>query len=115
VGGEQHVREVPDAVDDDAIDVDNIELEQEHQQEHVDVASRRPEIPEQLKMSTNDGEFESYYVQLMTAEFGEDLDKLRQSNDFQPRSLPLLINALKEGKNMFDANQRKAVLEGQTK
>jgi ribosome assembly protein 3 len=49
---------------------------------------------------------------LVASEFGEDLDAIRQSKDFDGRSLAILINALKNGSNIFDAEQRRILLEG---
>ncbi|ANB11663.1 hypothetical protein AWJ20_4484 [Sugiyamaella lignohabitans] len=72
--------------------------------------AERPVIPDPLKTSASKSEFEDYYVQMMTEKFGDDLNKLRQSNDFQPKSLFMLINALKEGVNIFDADQQKIIL-----
>ncbi|ODQ67118.1 hypothetical protein NADFUDRAFT_49560 [Nadsonia fulvescens var. elongata DSM 6958] len=69
-------------------------------------------IPAELKSfdNVNKEKFESYYLGLMTTKFGDDLVKLRESKDFQPKSLPLLINALKEGVNIFDDAQQKLIL-----
>lgn len=57
--------------------------------------------------------FTEHYLGLVTGRgsFGDDLDQLRASNDFGgAASMPLLIAALKEGVNMFDAEQRNLIL-----
>lgn len=61
--------------------------------------------------------FTEYYLGLMTGgSFGDDLNKARQSNDFNNKtSMPLLIAALKEGVNMFDKEQRDLILSAQNK
>lgn len=74
----------------------------------------KPVFPPQLQMSSNttDDEFNKFYMQLLTSEFAQDLDLLRASNDFGQPSLPLLIDALKQGVNIFDPDQRKLLLNG---
>ncbi|KAI9822334.1 MAG: Adenosine 5'-monophosphoramidase [Pycnora praestabilis] len=41
--------------------------------------------------------FESWYLRKATAEFSEDLNKIRSADDFDDSSLPILIHALKQG------------------
>lgn len=55
-------------------------------------------------------EFTSYYLQRATKEFAEDLDKIRNADDFRNDAVPMLINALSQGTAMFSAaDQRKIV------
>lgn len=55
-------------------------------------------------------EFTSYYLQRATKEFAEDLDKIRNADDFRSDALPMLINALSQGTALFSpADQRKIV------
>lgn len=63
-------------------------------------------------ITDNKAAFTEYYLGLMTGgNFGEDLNKIRESNDFNNQtSMPLLIAALKEGVNMFDKEQRDLIL-----
>lgn len=61
----------------------------------------------------NKEEFMEYYLGLMTGgSFGDDINKVRESNDFGDgkTSMPLLISALKIGYNMFDEDQRHLLL-----
>jgi ribosome assembly protein 3 len=52
-------------------------------------------------------------MQRVTSEFSEDLDKLRQADDFKNDALPLLINALQQGTSLFGAeDKRRIVLAG---
>lgn len=69
----------------------------------------------------SDGEvsaaFTSYYLQRATQEFSEDLDKIRNADDFRNDAIPILINALSQGTSMFSpADQRRiAAVEGSVK
>ena len=49
-------------------------------------------------------------MRLITEEFGDDLNAVRQAKDFGDRSLPLLVRALKQGINIFDAGEKRAVV-----
>ena len=53
--------------------------------------------------------FDDFYLKQATMEFANDLDKLRSAPDFNERSLPLLIEALKQGKACFGMEERSKV------
>ncbi|KAJ4388011.1 hypothetical protein N0V93_008614 [Gnomoniopsis smithogilvyi] len=54
--------------------------------------------------------FTSFYLQRATQEFSEDLDKIRNADDFRTDAIPVLINALSQGTSMFSlADQRRIV------
>lgn len=54
--------------------------------------------------------FTSYYLQQATKEFAEDLDKIRNADDFKNDAIPILINALSQGTALFSsADQRRIV------
>ncbi|MCJ1224113.1 hypothetical protein MMC12_000756 [Toensbergia leucococca] len=55
-------------------------------------------------------DFESFYLQKVTAEFADDLDRVRNAEDFRDKSLPLLINALKQGASIFSEEERRKVM-----
>lgn len=84
--------------------------------ESPDQMDNQPHDPKQsipmelLNHSLDDQQFEQFYLQQVTQEFGDDLDKLRQSKDFNDNSLVLLIDALKQGVNIFDEEQRAVIL-----
>lgn len=61
--------------------------------------------------------FTSYYLQQATQEFAEDLDKIRNADDFKNDAIPILINALSQGTTLFSsADQRRIVTaEGSVK
>lgn len=50
--------------------------------------------------------FSSFYLRKVTAELADDLDKVRQSSDFNDRSLPMLVHALKQGESIFGKRLR---------
>ena len=52
-------------------------------------------------------------MQRATAEFAEDLDKIRGADDFKDDALQLLIGALQQGTDGFSIEeQRKVVMDG---
>lgn len=61
--------------------------------------------------------FTSFYLQRATKEFAEDLDKIRNADDFRSEAIPTLVNALSQGTAMFSpADQRRIVTaEGSVK
>lgn len=59
--------------------------------------------------------FTSYYLQRATKEFAEDLDKIRNADDFRNDAVPILINALSQGTSMFSpVDQRRIVSTDET-
>lgn len=57
-------------------------------------------------------DFESYYMKLVTAEFADDLDKLRNAPDFSEQSVPILIRALRQGSKGFSEEEKEIVMKG---
>lgn len=55
--------------------------------------------------------FEEYYMRLITEEFGDDLNNVREAKDFGDNSLPMLIRALRQGVNIFDSGEKRAVVK----
>lgn len=53
--------------------------------------------------------FEEFYLQQATKEFANDLDKLRSTPDFNERSVPILIAALKQGGACFGVEERRKI------
>lgn len=56
--------------------------------------------------------FESYYLKRVTAEFADDIDKLRSAPDFSERSAPVLIQALKRGSKGFSEEEKEKLMNG---
>lgn len=68
--------------------------------------------PQAKQMGDNEvsAAFTSYYLQRATQEFAEDLDKIRNADDFKNDAIPTLINALSQGTALFSpADQRRIV------
>lgn len=55
-------------------------------------------------------EFTSYYLQRVTKEFAEDLDKVRNADDFKNDALPLLISALQQGAALFSPEEQRRII-----
>ncbi|KAF2211174.1 hypothetical protein CERZMDRAFT_98905 [Cercospora zeae-maydis SCOH1-5] len=55
--------------------------------------------------------FEEFYLRQVTKEFANDLDRLRSAGDFNAKSLPLLISALKQGTACFSNDEKRKVVE----
>lgn len=55
-----------------------------------------------------DGSFEDFYLQQITNEFADDIDKIRQASDFkETMSLPVLVAALKQGATIYTEEERR--------
>lgn len=50
-------------------------------------------------------ELDKTFLQLMTQQFGNDLDELRKKPDFSNESLTVLAQTLQSGSNLFDADE----------
>ncbi|KAK1248100.1 hypothetical protein MKX08_006320 [Trichoderma sp. CBMAI-0020] len=55
--------------------------------------------------------FSALYLQRVTQELSEDLDKVRNADDFKIESVPFLVHALQQGAQQFSASQQGAVLK----
>lgn len=68
--------------------------------------------PTQKRLSQDpEKSFEDFYLRQATREFANDLDKLRSAGDFNERSIPLLISALKQGTACFSRDERRRIGE----
>ena len=56
--------------------------------------------------------FESWYLKQVTAEFADDIDKIRNAPDFTEKSVPVLVQALKQGGARFSEQERERILRG---
>ena len=68
-----------------------------------------PIFPQKQPQINPEQAFEEFYLRQATKEFANDLDKLRSAPDFNERSLPILIDALKQGTACFSKEERKKV------
>ncbi|CAO1602794.1 hypothetical protein XANCAGTX0491_006393 [Xanthoria calcicola] len=55
-------------------------------------------------------DFESFYLQQVTAEFADDLDKLRNASDFTDKSMPVLVEALKDTARTYSEEEKREVM-----
>jgi ribosome assembly protein 3 len=55
-------------------------------------------------------DFTAYYLHRATKEFAEDLDRVRDSHDFQPNSVSHLVHALQQGMALFSVDERRRVI-----
>jgi ribosome assembly protein 3 len=55
-------------------------------------------------------EFSAIYLRKVAAELADDLDKVREAQDFKANSVPMLIHALKQGESMFSAEEKRRVV-----
>lgn len=51
-------------------------------------------------------------MKALTAQYGDDLDKVRQAQDFKASSVPMLIKAMKQGADVFSEKEREVILNG---
>lgn len=56
-----------------------------------------------------EADFSAYYLQRATQELAEDLDKVRNAEDFKADSIPFLVHALQQGTALFSAEDQKRV------
>ncbi|KAK8147900.1 hypothetical protein G3M48_000741 [Beauveria asiatica] len=55
--------------------------------------------------------FSSGYLQRLTQELSEDLDKVRNADDFKVESVPFLVYALAQGSFQFPKNDKKRIVQ----
>ena len=58
-------------------------------------------------------DFETFYMKQVTTEFADDLDKIRNADDFNEKSLPILIEALKQGTSIYSEEEKRRIMGGQ--
>lgn len=58
-------------------------------------------------------EFQAYYLQRATKELAEDLDKVRNADDFKNDAIPMLIAALQQGTGMFSPEEKRRIVGGE--
>ncbi|CAM1503740.1 Fc.00g013310.m01.CDS01 [Cosmosporella sp. VM-42] len=57
-----------------------------------------------------EADFSSYYLQRATQELSEDLDKVRNAEDFKADSISFLVHALQQGAGLFSSEDQKRVV-----
>jgi hypothetical protein len=71
-----------------------------------------PVVASKSKVSTGkeEEEFDAIYIRKITTELADDLDKVREAQDFKANSIPMLIHALKQGESLFSAEEKRRVV-----
>ncbi|ESZ96761.1 hypothetical protein SBOR_2831 [Sclerotinia borealis F-4128] len=54
--------------------------------------------------------FTAHYLQRATTEFSEDLDKIREADDFNENALQILVHALKQGTEVWGEEEMKRIV-----
>ncbi|MCJ1250268.1 hypothetical protein MMC30_007494 [Trapelia coarctata] len=72
-----------------------------------------PQIPQPMSLphtpspeAPQHQDFPSFYLSSVTAAFADDIEKLRLASDFRDSSVPILIQALKEGAEIYGEEER---------
>ncbi|KAI8959503.1 ribosome-assembly protein 3-domain-containing protein [Daldinia sp. FL1419] len=63
--------------------------------------------------NTTSQEFTSYYLQQSTKEFAEDLDKIRNADDFKGDAVAMLVKSLQQGTSLFSAADQGRIIKAQ--
>lgn len=69
-------------------------------------------MPQKSEEATR-ADFQSYYLQRATQELAEDLDKVRNADDFKSDSILYLVHALQQGASQFSESDQDRVLSAQ--
>ncbi|ATY64790.1 sds23 moc1 [Cordyceps militaris] len=56
-------------------------------------------------------EFISSYLQRLTTELSEDLDRVRNADDFRADSVPFLVHALVQGNYQFSRDDKERIVQ----
>ncbi|MCJ1296130.1 hypothetical protein MMC34_007695 [Xylographa carneopallida] len=72
--------------------------------------SASEELSAALRPPPKGASFESFYLQAVTREFADDIDKVRNASDFKDSSLPILIEALRQGVGIYGEDERQRVM-----
>ena len=74
-----------------------------------DAEASEPKKPQSVPSQPQE-DFGAIYLRKIAAELADDLDKVREAQDFKANSVPMLIHALKQGESMFSAEERRRVV-----
>jgi ribosome assembly protein 3 len=79
--------------------------------EDVDMIDAPAPAPTSVsKMSKPKEDFSAIYLRKIAAEVADDLDKVREAQDFKANSVPMLIHALRQGESMFSVEEKRRVV-----
>ena len=66
---------------------------------------------EPARDGASDPAFATYYLQRSTQELSEDLEKVRNADDFKADSVPFLVHALQQGAGQFSSTGKRGQAE----
>jgi ribosome assembly protein 3 len=75
----------------------------------IDAPAPAP-VSKKSKATQPTEDFSAIYLRKIAAEVADDLDKVREAQDFKANSVPMLIHALKQGESMFSAEEKRRVV-----
>lgn len=75
-----------------------------------DAPASTPAKPTSKANAQKQDDFSAIYLRKVAAEFADDLDKVREAQDFKASSVPMLIHALKQGESLFTVEERRRVV-----
>lgn len=68
-------------------------------------------MPDQEVNKQDETKFSAYYLQQITHELSEDIDKVRVAEDFKSDSVSFLVHALRQGSSQFPVGGESAVIQ----
>ncbi|SCU93721.1 LAFA_0F17876g1_1 [Lachancea sp. 'fantastica'] len=71
------------------------------------------EAEKRVSSAKDQGQLKNAYLGVLFNHYGEDVNSLREAQDFTPKSLVLLANVLKDGGQIFDIDTLRAVVESE--
>ncbi|KAG2217090.1 hypothetical protein INT45_004079 [Circinella minor] len=95
---------------DDDDDDDNDNESDEEAMSEDEQQSQEEEEEERIKKPTMKPKFRDHYMGQITRAFGSDLDKIRQEPTFSVSQLPILINSLESGIDIFSNLEQEIIL-----
>jgi len=57
-----------------------------------------------------DPHFQAIYLERVTQEFANELDRIRTADDFRPDSVPVLVAALQQGAALYSPEQQARIV-----
>ena len=78
------------------------------------VPAESPAAPKVSALAKDPEEFSSIYLKRVTVELADDLDKVRDAQDFKSSSLPMLVHALRQGASIYSPEEKRRVLHATT-
>lgn len=81
-------------------------------EEPSSVSAPAPATATPATTSKDQTPFQAYYLRSLTTSFSDDLDALRSAPDFSTNSLPVLVNALVQGADLYSAEDQVRIMGG---